>query len=165
MRVYVPATFSLLQELVTAGQLDRAPITAFAVTPGLREWYVDEDIEELEYAAAREAARSSLRLIDADPMAVRRRVVLSVDVDDASVEVRDDLDRGVVSLRAALPLSAVACVHVDDEDAEPAIGAAAAAMLAADLGDAKAEDTVDDAEGYELSWYDRQELTLLVQLH
>ena len=164
MRIYLPATFNLVQRLVTEGELGPAPLTAFAVTQGLREWYVDDDLDELEYAAAREAARASLRLIDADPTTPRRRVVISADVADGDVAIRDDLDRGVVSLTSVLPLTAVACAHVDDEDAAAAVGAAATAILEADLGDAQAEEVVDDAEGYELSWYDRQELSLLAQL-
>lgn len=164
MRIYLPATFNLVQRLVTEGELGPPPLTAFAVTPGLREWYVDDDLDELEYAAAREAARASLRLIDADPTTPRRRVVLSADVADGDVVIRDDLDRGVVSLTSVLPLTAVACAHVDDEDAATAVAAAATAILEADLGDARAEEVVDDAEGYELSWYDRQELSLLAQL-
>jgi hypothetical protein len=55
-------------------------------------------------------------------------------------------------------LSAVAAVHVDDQDAESAVAAAAAVILEADLGLESAQDTVDDAEGFELSWYAPQEL-------
>jgi hypothetical protein len=165
MRVYLPATFPIVAQLLEDGDLGPAPLTAFAVTPALREWYLDDDVEELEYAAAREAARGSLRLLDADPTAPRRRVVLSADVPDDQIEVRDDLDRGVVSLTATVPFAAVACAHVDDEDAVPAVRAAVVAILAADLGDELAEAAVDDADGYELSWYDREELSPLIQLH
>src|ERR1700694_4304878 len=98
MRVYIPATSDLLRSLLDHGALSSQPLTAFAVTPGLREWYVDEDIEELEYAASSEAARASLRLLSADEHAARRRVVLAADVDDSLVSVRDDLDRGVVRI-------------------------------------------------------------------
>ena len=35
-------------------------MTAYAVTPALREWYAEGDAEELEYAALQEAARASL---------------------------------------------------------------------------------------------------------
>jgi hypothetical protein len=38
------------------------------------------------------------------------------------------------------------------------IAAAAAAVTAADLGAQPAQDAVDDAEGFELSWYASQEL-------
>ena len=74
MRVYLPATTAGLSDLVEAGSLGATSTTAFAVTPGLREWYVDDDLEELEYAATMEAARASLRLLDSTPQAARRRV-------------------------------------------------------------------------------------------
>jgi hypothetical protein len=164
MRVYLPATTTTLRELVDAGEVGPAPLTAFAVTPELREWYVDDDLESLEYAAMLEAARGSLRLIDADPAAARRRVVLAVDVPDAEVTVRDDLDRGVVQLAAAVPMRAVASAHVDDADAEGAVAGAAEAIIAADLGDPSSQELVDDAEGFELSWYANQEIAVLLEL-
>jgi hypothetical protein len=148
--------------LVRNGQLGSGPITAFAVTPGLREWYVDDDLEELEYAAMNEAARASLRLIDADPTAARRRVVIAMDASDRAVTVRDDVDRGVVHLAEPVTLGQIASVHIDDNDAAETITAAAAAVLAADLGDAAAQEAMDDAEGYELSWYATQEIAALL---
>jgi hypothetical protein len=161
MRVYLPVTSTGLRLLLDSGEV-AAPATGFAVTPGLREWYVDDDIEELEYAALMEAARASLRLLDADPQAAKRRIVLAVDVADEQVSVRDDLDRGVVRLGSALPMSAVASVHADDGSAEQAVAAAAEAVNAADLGDPRAQDRVDDAEGFELSWFANQEIAELL---
>jgi hypothetical protein len=158
VRVYLPATSTTLWQLHADWRLGEVPQTAFAVTPALRDWYTDDDIEELEYAAARLAARAALRLLDVDPAAARRRAVVSADVPDAAVTVRDDLDRGAVHISEPVPLSAVAAVHVDDQDAEPAVAAAAAVILEADLGLESAQDTVDDAEGFELSWYAPQEL-------
>ncbi|HEX2308547.1 MAG TPA: hypothetical protein VHI14_09540 [Jatrophihabitantaceae bacterium] len=158
MRVYLPATSTTLWQLHADWRLGEVPLTAFAVTPALRDWYTDDDIEELEYAAARLAARAALRLLDVDPAAARRRAVVSADVPDAAVTVRDDLDRGAVRISEPVPLSAVAAVHVDDQDAESAVAAAAAVILEADLGLESAQDTVDDAEGFELSWYAPQEL-------
>lgn len=162
MRVYLPATSVELRALHESGSVAGPPFTAFAVTPGLREWYLDDDAEALEYAAMTEAARASLRLLDAEPEAARRRVVLAADVPDAAVEVRDDLDRGVVQVREALPVSAVASVHVDDADAEPIVAAAAEAIVAADLGDPQAQERTDDAEGFELAWYATQEIGSLL---
>lgn len=159
----MPSTSSGLRQLRTSGSLQPAPITAFAVTAALREWYVDDDIEELEYAAMLEAARASLRLIDADPTASRRRVVVAADVPDAVVTERDDLDRGVVRLSEPVALGAVASVHMDDAEAENAVAAAAEAMTAADLGEDAAQAVVDDAEGFELSWYASQELGALLE--
>src|SRR5580698_8676628 len=98
MRVYLPATPSILRQLHESGELGSAPLTGFAVTPGLREWYSDGDLDELEYAAMSEAARASLRLLDADPLTSKLRIVLAADVPDSDVSIRDDLDRGVIRL-------------------------------------------------------------------
>ncbi|HEX2904170.1 MAG TPA: hypothetical protein VHO01_12000 [Jatrophihabitans sp.] len=165
MRVYVPATSGMLRALARDGELGPPPVTAFAVTPGLREYYVDDDLEELEYAASSEAARASLRLLDADEASARRRVVVSADVADSAVQIRDDLDLGVVRVETAIRLQWCAAVHVDDAEAEATVAIAARSIDAADLGEPDAEDRVDDSEGFELSWYATQELPdLLVEL-
>jgi uncharacterized protein DUF6912 len=165
MRVYLPATSTVLETLASSGVLGPAPLTGFAVTPGLREYYLDDDLEALEYAAAAEAARAALRLIAADPSAAKRRLVVSADVADGSVAIRDDLDRGVVRVAVEIPLAWCASVHADDADAEATVAAAAELIDAADLGDPTAEEAVDDAEGFELSWYATQEIEdLLAQL-
>jgi hypothetical protein len=158
MRIYFPATMLLLAELQKAGEYGPAPLTGFAVTPALREWYLDEDVEELEYAAFTEAARSSLRLLDADPLSPRRRVVLSADVPDGEVRAHPELDRAVVRVAVPVPIGWFASVHLDGADAEPDVTAAASAVVAADLGDADAQFLVDGAEGYELEWYGVQEI-------
>jgi hypothetical protein len=162
VRVYLPATTNTLRQLVEQHHLGPGPLTGFAVTPAMREWYLNDDRDELEYAASRQAARASLRLLDADVTAPPRRVVLAVDVPDRDVTVRDDLDRGVVRVGAPVGLAAVASAHVDDADAEQTVAAASSAILAADLGDAEAEDVVDDADAYELAWYATQELGQLL---
>ena len=88
MRVYVPLTLSGLAEAHRTGELGPGPLDAYAVTPALREWYVSDDIEELEYAALSRAALASLRLLAADPGAPRRRVVVAVDVPDGAARRR-----------------------------------------------------------------------------
>lgn len=162
MRIYLPATTTVLARLARDGVLGPAPSTAFAVTPGLREHYLDDDIEELEYAAANEAARAALRLIAGDPAAASRRIVVAADVPDAAVEVRDDLDLGVVRIGAPVQLAWCASVHADDADAEDTVALAAQRIDDADLGDPDAEALVDDAEGFELSWYATQEIDELL---
>ena len=42
--------------------------------------------------------------------------------------------------------------------------AAAEAIIAADLGDPASQELVDDAEGFELSWYANQEIAPLLEL-
>jgi hypothetical protein len=167
MRVYIPTTLAGLAEAFTAGQAGPAPLDAFAVTPSLREWYVSDDIEELEYAALTRAAQASLRLLAAHPQVPRRRVVIAVDVADSAVA--HDPDRGLdpaalgeVRLAREVPLSAAAAVHVDADDAEDDVTAAAGALGAADAGDEDAQFTVDGAEDHELLWYATQEIPNLI---
>ncbi|MFI0014204.1 DUF6912 family protein [Streptomyces griseus] len=171
MRVYVPLTLSGLAAAHGAGEVGPGPLTAYAVTPGLREWYVSDDIEELEYAALNRAAAASLRMIAGNPDEVRRRVVLAVDVPDGSAAADPDPDPdhglsaaslGEVRIAAALPLAKAAAVHVDAEDAEKDVAAAAAALGAADLGDDDAQFTVDGAEDHELLWFGVQEIPQLI---
>ncbi|MGK5628599.1 DUF6912 family protein [Streptomyces sp. URMC 123] len=167
MRVYVPLTLPGLAEAHKAGELGPGPLTAYAVTPALREWYVSDDIEELEYAALSRAAQASLRLLAADPGAQRRRVVVAVDVPDGAAVADPDrgLDQsavGEVRVARAVPFAKVAAVHVDSDDAEPDITAAAAALGAADHGDDDARFTVDGAEDHELLWYATQEIPNLI---
>ena len=169
MRVYLPATTNVLRTLVDDGRL-AGPLTAFAVTPGLREFYALSDAgadeEELEYAALLAAARASLRLVDVDPSAARRRVVLAADVPDAALtEVEDpDADRGAVRLAGEVALRDVASAHVDGAEAEDDVRAAVGVVLEADLGSEDAQFVVDQAEGHELAWYASQEIGTLLEL-
>ena len=162
MRVYLPATLRTLRVLRDTGAVGPAPLTAFAVTAAVREWYAVGDLEELEYAAMAQAARASLRLLDAEldghPGTLPRRAVVAADVPDRDVQEAAALDRGVVRVGVAVPLVAVASVHVDEAEAEPDVRAAAQAVLAADLGSEDAQFLVDGAEGHELLWCAAQEL-------
>ncbi len=167
MRVYVPLTLPGLAEAYKTGELGGGPFTAYAVTPALREWYLSDDIEELEYAALSRAALASLRLLAVDPAAARRRVVVAVDVPDGAAVA--DPDRGLdpaalgeVRVSGPVPLAKAAAVHVDADDAETDVSAAAAALGAADQGDDDAQFTVDGAEDHELLWYATQEIPNLV---
>jgi hypothetical protein len=168
MRVYVPLTLSGLAEARRTGQLGTGPLVAHAVTPALREWYLSDDIEELEYAALNRAALASLRLVAADSGAPRRRVVVAADVPDGAATV--DPDRGLdpsalgeVRLAGPLPLAKAASVHVDSADAEADVAAAAGALAAADGGDDDAQFVVDGAEDHELLWFATQEIASLVE--
>ncbi len=169
MRVYLPATTNVLRTRVDEGRLT-GPLTAFAATPGLRDFYALSDAgadeEELEYAALLAAARASLRLVDVDPSAARRRVVLAADVPDSAVsEVEDpDADRGAVRITGDVALAAVASAHVDGAEAEDDVRAAVGVVLEADLGSEDAQFVVDQAEGHELAWYATQEIGTLLEL-
>jgi hypothetical protein len=169
VRVYLPATTSVLTTLVDDGRL-AGPHTAFAVTPRLREFYAvsdaGADVEELEYAALLGAARASLRLIDVDPTAARRRVVVAADVPDGAVsEVEDrDADPGAVRVTGDIALRDVASAHIDGADAEDDVRAAVSVVLEADLGSEDAQFVVDQAEGHELAWYASQEIGMVLEL-
>jgi hypothetical protein len=161
VRVYLPATLPALAQLRDSGELDPPP-EAHAVTPNLREWYAEGDEEELEYVAFTRAAQGALRLLRHDAKAPRRRVVVSVDLPEASLRrVDQDLGSSLVGVAAAVPLAAVAAVHVDGGDAEADVAAAADVVEEAVAGDPDAQFTVDGAEDHELEWYDPSELDQL----
>ncbi|WP_328997288.1 hypothetical protein OHA18_22800 [Kribbella sp. NBC_00709] len=164
MRVYIPSTLRLLSAACNAGEIGPAPLTAYAVTPALREWYADGDDEELEYAAMAQAARASVGLLAVDPGIARRRVVVAAEVSavppaDGSVELGD----ARLELHVVIPWRAVAAVHVDAADAVPVVRKAAdlweAAHSAELLGaDDDAVFALDSCEGEDLLWYATQEI-------
>lgn len=170
MRVYLATTLPGLAEAWKAGRL-AAEAPAHAVTPALREWYVGGDEEELEYAATREAARSSLALLAAEAESgpenlAWRRVVVAVDLPDGQVRPDPDTARSAVRLEAAGEgprIKQVAAVHVDEADAEAVVRDAVRAWPAAQSGDDDAEFAVDEADGFELLWYARQEIPDLIE--
>ena len=169
MRVYLPATTSVLRTLVDDGVLP-GPHTVFAVTPQLRQFYelsdAEADTEELEYAALLAAARASLRLLDVDPTSARRRVVAG----------RRRARRGGhpdrrrrhrprrVRVEGDIRVQDVASAHIDGADAEEDVRAAVNVVLEADLGSEDAQFVVDQAEGHELAWYATQEIGPALEL-
>ena len=162
MRVYLPSTLTALRALLDEGRLGDPPLPAYAVTPDLREWYAEGDDEELEYAAMTLAARASVRLLDADQDAPRRRVVVVADVE--RVEPVPQVDRAAVRVLEPVPLRAVQAVHVDHPAAADDVRVAAEAVTAADLGSEDAAFAVEQAEGHELQWYATQEIGPLLEL-
>ncbi|MEV4562707.1 hypothetical protein AB0K12_02930 [Nonomuraea sp. NPDC049419] len=163
MRVYLPCTLPALASVLKAGEVGPAPLTGYAVTPALIEWYASGDTEELEYVALTEAARASLRMLAADRAdgvdAPARRVVIAAEVPEGAVSAGAALEeRGRVRLAQPVPMAKVAAVHIDDHDAVPDIEAAIAALPASDAGDDDARFTVDGAEAHELMWYATQEI-------
>lgn len=159
MRVYLPATLPVLRAWHETGSAPSG--SAYAVTPGLREWYREGGEDEMEYVAQRAAARASLALLAADPGAPRRRVVVAAEVPDADVAVLDE-PRAGVAVGAAVELRRWASVLIDDEESDGVVSVAASALAAADVGDDDAAFSVDEAEAVELGWYAVQELPLLL---
>jgi hypothetical protein len=160
MRVFVPATLPMLAALQDSGRLDPSGGTGHAVTPALREWYAQADADELDYAALADAATGSLRLLAADPGAPCRRVVIAVDLPDATPDAGGG--RSAVRLAAPVGLEQVVSVHVDDAEAEQTVRAAVDALDAAGAGDADAAAAVGEPEGFELLWFATQEIPDLV---
>ncbi|TDW15059.1 DUF6912 family protein [Kribbella kalugense] len=159
MRVYIPTTLRLLSVACNAGEIGPAPLTAYAVTPALREWYVEGDDEELEYAAMAQAARASIGLLAADPGTARRRVVIAAEVSavppaDGSVELGD----ARLELHVVIPWRLVAAAHVDAAQASAVVGKAADLWEAAQDGDDNAIFALDSCEGEDLLWYATQEI-------
>lgn len=163
MRIYLPSTTTELATLRDTEALP-GPRSATAVTPELRAWYADPELDELEYAALLEAARLSLRMVDADPSAAPRRVVIAADIPDSAVELDARAGRASVRLLGTLELAAVVALHVDGADAEPVVTAATAVVIEADLGSDDAQFLVDEADAHELGWYATQELGPLLEL-
>jgi hypothetical protein len=163
VRVYLPATLSALAILKESGALE-PPSEAHAVTPTLREWYAEGDEEELEYVAFTRAAQGALRLLSQDPKAPRRRAVVSADIPSQGVRrhVDQELGSSLVWVLDPVPLSAVAAVHVDGQEAEIDVAAAADVVEEAIAGDPDAQFTVDGTEDHQLEWYDPTELGQLV---
>jgi hypothetical protein len=169
MQIYVPVTLAMLQQLVAEGSLWPVNGTAFAVTPRLREAYVEGDDDELGEVALREAALASLRLLAAADASEQpgaklppRRAVVVADVGD--VTLRPDLDDAVVRIGAPVATDDVVAAFVDNAAAEADVTAAIAVIDEADLGDEDAELTVGDAQDHDLAWYATQELPFLLEL-
>ena len=178
MRVYVPSTLEQLAEAYRAGEIGPAPMTAYAVTPALREWYVDGDDEQLEYAALMQAGRASLGLLAAAAQAVTvagdsmpaggpdgcRRVVVACETGAVLPQPGGtELGEARLDLGTVVPWTAVAAVHVDSPDAEQVVAAAVRAWDAAQSGDEDAAFTVEASEGEELQWYATQEVPDLLK--
>ncbi|MEJ5928401.1 hypothetical protein WG915_07185 [Corynebacterium sp. H128] len=167
MRVYIPATFSILRELKENNAFPARSGWGFAVTPALVEFFEEGDEEEFAHFAFIEAARASLRLLatGAEEKFPHRRVVVTVDLDDSRLSFAPEAGEAVVKISPALiDFEDVAALHVDVEGSEAATAAAISAIDAADLGDEDAELTVGDADDNFMAWYDTVELPFLVDL-
>ncbi|WP_371259187.1 hypothetical protein [Mycobacterium sp. GA-1285] len=164
VRVYIPATLTMLQQLVADRVLHARSGTAFAVTPALRESYAEGDDDELAEVARREAALASLRLLAGEGVGdlPPRRAVVEAQVE--GVTPRPDLDDAVVRLAGPIAFEDVIAAYVDNADAESAVLAAVEAVDEADLGDEDAEFVVGDAQDHDLAWYAPQELPFLLEL-
>ncbi|MCG7278822.1 hypothetical protein MHJ95_07465 [Corynebacterium imitans] len=163
MRVYIPATFGMLEALNDTGVLHARNGWGFAATPALTEFFTSGDQEEIEAIAFDDAALASIRLlaIGDEERFPHRRVVVSADV-EASGE--PDMGESVVKVAGPVELKDVAAVHVDVREAEEATAKAIKCIDAADLGDEDAELTVGDAQDLYMAFFDPSELPFLIEL-
>lgn len=166
MRVYIPATFGILDQLHDSGVFAATSGWGFAVTPALLDFYTSGDEDEIAHIAFDEAARASLRLLaGGESPFPHRRVVVTAELPDSQVTLLPEQGESVVKLSPAqVELAQVAAIHVDVAESEPATAAGIAAVDAADLGDEDAELAVGDALDNLMAWYDPVELPLLVAL-
>ena len=161
MRVYLPTTLPGLAAARATGCFpagEDAP--AHAVTAAVREWYIEGNLEELEYSVMVDAAEASLRMLATLPDAERRRVVVAADVPEGAVRAGGTF-RSSVTVAVTVPLDGVASIHIDGPDAAPIVQAAIDALAAADAGDDDARFLLDEAEACDLLWYDVSELDRL----
>src|SRR5699024_1288370 len=121
MRLFIPATLTMLETLLESDHMPVRSGTAFSATPALLESYSSGDLEEIEHVACLEAVRASRRLLGGESGAAAarethpsRRVVVRVDGPDGETQLRPDLDTAVVRLsRGSVSREDVAAVHVD----------------------------------------------------
>lgn len=116
MRVYIPANASELA-IQTSGQWE--PVHAFAVTEALTDAATDLDEDELAELAIDLAAEAS-----ALSLGSRLRVVIAADFSRADVALDPDAGPGGVMLTGRLAPGAVACVFMDEDDAEADVASA-----------------------------------------
>lgn len=155
-RVYVPSTFSLLQQIFVSGGVGPQPVLGHAVTEAVRSELPDASEEEWEYVALVAAAQDSVGLLAEDD--TPRRVVIAVDA--AGVRSTDHPTR--VELDEVVPVTAIAAVLADDAAAGDDVTAARTAWADAAAGDAGAEAVLERCLDRELGWYGAQEVGQLL---
>lgn len=120
MRLYIPATSTLVTQLLNDGEL--MVERGFAVTAELRQWHRDtsssDDLEEMEYLAATLAADASLDLLDQDAAAVRRRLVLVVELSSPAGVSLLEGELGEVRIQVPIRRDQIEAALVDGADAQ-----------------------------------------------
>ncbi|MBZ8176879.1 hypothetical protein GP475_03245 [Corynebacterium poyangense] len=167
MRVYLPATFTMLSGLKETGEMYARSGYGFALTQALRDFYDHGDDEEIAHAAFQDAAEASIRLlaIGDENTFPHRRVVVSVDLPDEQVDPDPELGDSVVKLRPArISVDQLAAIHIDIEESEAATAKAIEVIDESDLGVEDAELIVGDALDNFMAFYDPTELPFLIEL-
>lgn len=164
MRVYVPSTFDHLQQLADTGMHPVVGGYAFTATPALIEAFEGMELEDVEFYAFLDAAEGSLRLLHAGVSShPHRRVVVSVDVDDAQCVIDEELGDSVVRVAVDSVLAAdIASIHIDPPANEEATAAAVAAIVEADLGEEDAVSIVADAQDNFLAYREPEKVAVIL---
>ncbi len=139
VRCYVPVSPRQLRRLRDERRL-AGPLPAYAVTAALQADHPAGDLEEWEYAALQEAARSLL--VGGAPV-----IVAAADLAEAGVRRREDDAAGARVEVGDVDLPRVAALHVGD-----------------DVVTGRPDAVPDGADEVELSWYDTTELAHVVDL-
>ena len=160
-RVYVPTTLSGLHGFLDAGSVEAT--VGYAVTPALREWYVEGDARR---AGVRSRRRGGPRLAAAAASrpSRARRVVLAVEVADGAARPAPDMDRAAVRLSGAVPCRP----STPPSSTTRPLRTTYAGLWPRWPQPTRATRTprfmVDAVEDHELGWYAVQELSALVAL-
>lgn len=139
VRCYLPLTPRQVRTLLQERRLG-GPLPAYAVTPAVEAAHAGGDLEEWEFAALQEAARSQL----AGDAPV---IVAAADVAEEGVLRREDEAAGARVEVGDVDLPRVAALHLGDDVVTGRRGA-----------------VVEDHQGIELSWYDTTEISHVVEL-
>ena len=132
------------------------------MTPALREWYVEGDAEELEYAAGAAAARASLRLLaagDDEPAPGRAGGRGARTTRRSRCRTRTGPRCGC---RGRCRCGWSSPRWSTTRRPLPTYAGPLAALAAADAGDDDAAFVVESVEDHELGWWAVQELPALV---
>lgn len=157
-RVYIPSSTSRLRDLLVAGGVGPAPVLAHAVTDAVRSGLADAGEEEWEYAALTAAAQDSLALmVEGDRP---RRVVVVAEADTVTPVL--GAEESLVEVDEVVALRRIVAVHVDSEEAEADVAAAAQAWPRARDGDEAALRSVERCLDHEPGWFATQEIGDLV---
>lgn len=159
VRVYVPSSIALLNDLLVSGGIGPVPVLAHAVTDGVRSALADVGEEEWEYAALTAAAQDSLGLLGEDDQA--RRVVVVAEAD--SVVPVSGSDASLVEIDEVVPLRKVVAVHADSDDAAEDVAAARVAWPLANDDDPAATGALERCLDHELGWFATQEIGDLLE--
>ena len=164
MRVYLPATTTTLRELLDAGAVGPAAADGLRGDAGPAGVVRRRGRRGAGVRGDVRGGAGSLRLLDADPHAARRRVVIAADVpDDAVTCATTSISASSESLRRLRWPRWRRCTSTTPTPRRPwpRRPRRSSPPISATRG---SQDAVDDAEGYELSWYATQEIGPLLEL-